>query len=147
MIACTVSLLILTIVMFTLSNPWSTDGPSTERVLSHQATTIGRLMSVAWTTPLVLSLAYLMYGELCCNTVNDEEAPGYEPGSTEHLGGASIFASHIKDEERAFKTKEVDYVVLVISILHWGLIFIAIVLFLFNLARANATDTYGEDGK
>merc|ERR1719424_182163 len=106
MIACTTALLILTVLLFTLSNPGASGGPMTERVLSGQFQIIGFLMAVAYATPLVLSCAYPMYGEACCKTLKDEEVPD--------------------SEENVQETRKVDYVVLVIAILHWGVIFLGI---------------------
>lgn len=111
MIACTVSLLIVTIVMFTLSNPGSNGGPATERILSDHFNTLGWLMALFYTIPLVLTCAFPIYGEVCCNELKDEEVPD--------------------SEEKAQETRKVDYVVLVIAILHWGLIVFAVGVFIY----------------
>jgi len=111
MIACTVSFLITTIVMFTLSNPGSSGGPETERILSDQATPLGWLMALTYTIPLVLSCAFPIYGEACCKELKDEEVPD--------------------SEEKVQETRKVDYVVLVIAILHWGLIVLAVGVFIY----------------
>lgn len=122
MIACTTALVILTILLFTLSNPMSSGGPDTERVLSGQAASIGMLMAVAYVIPLVLSCAYPVYGERCCQALKDEEVP--------------------ESEEKVGETGKVDWVVLVIAILHWGVVLLVIVLFLFARFAGGSTEYY-----
>jgi len=119
MIVCTTSFILLTIVLFTLSNPGASGGPATERVLSDQANTIGMLMAVFYVIPLVLSCAYPMYGEHCCTATKDEEVPD--------------------SEEKIQETGKVDYVVLVSAILHWGVIGVFIMFYLY-LAVSHSLD-------
>merc|ERR1711935_737207 len=97
----------------------------TERVLSGQFQIIGFLMAVAYATPLVLSCAYPMYGEACCKTLKDEEVPD--------------------SEENVQETRKVDYVVLVIAILHWGVIFLGIVFILLLHGGDDWSSDVGDD--